>query len=223
MRTALFFLVCLAFPLIAAAQESVVDLRRDEDDRNAFGIWGGASFASPDWWGAQRERGVFLFGLRYRRIVKQSDAVMLAYTFDAIPAATVANTPVRTEQFCCIGLPEAVRRELEIQLGERIEPSTAYGFGLAPLGFQLELFRRSPVYLALGGGGGLLLFDRDVPQLDTRKMNFTATLNAGLRVVISDIWELTLGYKYHHLSNAGLGTFNPGLDSSMLYLGWMLR
>ena len=223
MRTVLFFLVCLALPLIVAAQESAVDLRRDEDNRNAFGVWGGVSFASPDWWGAQREREVFLVGLRYRRTVTQSEDAILAYTFDVIPAATVANTPVRTRRFCCLGLSESVRRELEAELGSGTEPSTAYGFGVAPLGFQLELFRRSPVYLALGGGGGLLFFDRDVPHLDTRKMNFTATLNAGLRVVISEVWELTLGYKYHHLSNAGTGTFNPGLDSSMLYLGWMLR
>ena len=222
MRTALFLLVCLACPLIGAAQESPVDLRREENSRNAFGVWGGVSFASPDWWGAAGEREVFLVGLRYRRTVSQSENALLAYIFDVIPAATVANTPVRTRNFCCIGLPDDIRRELE-RTTERIEPSTAFGFGVAPLGFQLELFRQNPVYLTLGGGGGLLLFDRDVPQLDTRKMNFTATLNAGLRVVILDNWELTLGYKYHHLSNAGTGTFNPGLDSSMFYLGWMHR
>lgn len=222
MRAALFILVCLALAPIVAAQEQAVDLRRDEDHRNAFGIWSGVSFASPDWWGAQRERAVFLIGLRYRRTVSRSDAVALAYTFDVIPAATVANTPVRIRPVCCTGLAENVRRELERSL-ERVEPSTAYGFGVAPLGFQLELFRHRPVSLTLGGGGGLLFFDRDVPHLDTRKMNFTATLNAGLRMVIAEVGEVTLGYKYHHLSNAGTGTFNPGLDSSMLYLGWMRR
>ena len=223
MRSALFFLMYLAFPLIVAAQESPVDLRRDEDPRNSFGIWGGVSFASPDWWGAVREREVFLVGLRYRRTVKRSDDHLVAYTLDLIPAAAVANTPVRSIEFCCAGLPRSLRQRIEVNIQEVVEPSTAYGFGIAPLGFQLELFRQNPVYLTLGGGGGFLLFDRDVPRLDTRKMNFTATLNAGLRVVLLDAWELTLGYKFHHLSNAGTGMFNPGLDSSMFYLGWMFR
>ncbi len=222
MRTALLLLACLAVPMLATAQESPVHLRRGEANRHAFGVWGGVSFASPGWWGAVREREVFIISLRYRRTVTRTENVVLDYTFDVIPAAAVANTPIRTTRFCCLGLPETTGRHFE-QSMERIEPSTAYGFGVAPIGFQLELFRQSPVYLTLGGGGGLLLFDRDVPRLDTRKMNFTATLNAGLRVVILDDWELTIGYKFHHLSNAGTGTFNPGLDSNMFYLSWMRR
>ena len=222
MRSVLLLLACLVFTTLAAAQESPIDLRQDDGERHAFGVWGGLSFASPGWWGAVRKREVFIIGLRYRRTVSSSENVTVAYTMDVIPAAAVTNTPVRTRQFCCLGLPEAIRRELEIQT-ERIEPSTAYGLGIAPLGLQFELFRQNPVYLTLGGGGGLLFFDRDVPRLDTRKTNFTVTLNAGLRIDLLEDWEVTLGYKFHHLSNAGTGTFNPGLDSNMFYLGWMRR
>ena len=222
MRIALLFLTCLVFTSLAAAQDSPIDLRRGDVERHAFGVWGGVSFASPGWWGAVREREVFIIGLRYRRTVSQSENATVAYTMDVIPAAAVTNTPVRTRRFCCTSLPAALRRNPDGET-ERIEPSTAYGLGLAPFGLQLELFRQNPVYLTLGGGGGLLLFDRDVPRLDTRKMNFTVTLNAGLRARVFEDWELTFGYKFHHLSNAGTGTFNPGLDSNMLYLGWMRR
>ena len=222
MRTAVLLFVCLTLPTVATAQDAPGDLRRGADKRHTFGVWGGLSFASPSWWGAVQEREVLLLGVRYQRAMSQSESVYLAYTFDLIPAAAVTNTPVRTTGFCCRGLPNALRRNLDVEV-ERVEPSTAYGFGVAPLGFQLELFHQHLVYLTLGGGGGLILFDRDVPRLDTRKMNFTATLNAGLGFAILEDWKLTIGYKFHHLSNAGTGTSNPGLDSSMFYLGWMFR
>ncbi len=32
-----------------------------------------------------------------------------------------------------------------------------------------------------------------------------------------------VGYKFHHLSNGGTGTFNPGLDANVFYLGWGRR
>jgi hypothetical protein len=30
-----------------------------------------------------------------------------------------------------------------------------------------------------------------------------------------------LGYRRHHLSNAGLGEVNPGLDSNVLFFGFV--
>jgi hypothetical protein len=34
--------------------------------------------------------------------------------------------------------------------------------------------------------------------------------------------SFTIGYKYHHLSNAETGTINPGIDSNIIYLGFSI-
>ena len=224
MRLIVLLFLCVILGRPVAAQHTEERPSPAEDYRHAFGAWGGLSFASPGWWGVIREREVFLVGVRYRRMLRRTPTASVAYTFDLIPAAAVTKTPTRTQRqrLCCSDLPRTLRRELESQT-EVIEPATAFGFGVTPLGIQLELFRDNPVHFALGAAGGLLFFDRDVPNLDTRKMNFTATLHAGVRIPLLQAWELTAGYTFHHLSNAGTGTSNPGLDSSMFYLGWMHR
>ena len=207
MRTVSLLLLCL-LPALAAAQD---DSGRDDAPRTTVSVWSGVSFESPGWWGAVRGREFFILGLRYQHTVTRSSATSLAYTLDLIPAAVVTKTPSHTASSCCLGFFEDV------------VPGTAFGVGIAPLGLQLELFRENPVYLALGLAGGVLWFDRDVPRVQTRKMNFTAELSAGLRYPIADDWALTVGYKFHHLSNAGTGTFNPGLDANVFYLGWGRR
>lgn len=221
MRTVSLLLMCL-LPALAVAQD---DPGRTDDNRSAISVWSGVSFHAPGWWGVARGREFFIVGVRSRHIVARSSTASLAYTFDVIPATMVTKTPTRVTVSCCT-LPFAVDSSELATIDadrERIEPGTAYGFGVAPLGLQLELFRKSPVYLAVGLAGGAIWFDREVPDLQTRKMNFTAELGAGLRYPIKDHWELTLGYKFHHLSNAGTGTFNPGLDANVFYLAWGRR
>jgi len=218
MRYALLLLLVFALPSPAAAQGGRPHVGAVRD---AVGLWGGASFSTPGLWGAVQGRALFIVGVQYRHPLSRSPSASLAYTFDLIPAAAVTKTPTRVSTACCSYVPLSGRRGArEI---EQVEPATAYGFGVAPLGLQLVLFQQRPVQFALGIAGGLLLFDRDVPMLDTRRMNFTAELGAGVRIPIRDHWEATLGYKFHHISNAGTGTFNPGLDVNMFYLSWMYR
>lgn len=221
MRAVLLILLCL-LPATALAQDNSAG---PGDDRSTFSVWTGVSFHAPGWWGAVRGREFFILGVRWRHTVAQSSSASLAYTVDGIPLAMVTKTPTRVTPPCCrppfatdSSGPGAINADRE-----RIEPGTAFGFGVAPLGLQLELFRESPVYLVLGIAGGIIWFDRDVPKLQTRRMNFTVEAAASLRYPIKDRWEFTVGYKFHHLSNGGTGTFNPGLDANVFYLAWGRR
>lgn len=218
MRTVSLLCLCLVLPVGVAAQDAATDPGRSDEDQSVIGLWSGVSFDSPGWWGAVREREFFILGLRYRHTLTRSRAVALAYTFDVIPAAIVTKTPTCTTPACCPWRSETMCRDLKL-----VVSGTAYGVGVAPLGVQLELFREHPVRVVVGMAGGLLWFDRDVPRLRNRKMNFTAELSTSLRYRITDGWEMTAGYKFHHLSNAGTGTFNPGLDANVFYLGWGRR
>jgi hypothetical protein len=44
-------------------------------------------------------------------------------------------------------------------------------------------------------------------------------VGAGLRLVLTTRTTLTVGYRYHHLSNGFRGKINPGVDANLVYLG----
>ena len=66
-------------------------------------------------------------------------------------------------------------------------------------------------------GAGLLHFERDVPP-DTLRTPFTLRVGAGLRHALGSRKALVLGYRLHHISNAGRAERNPGLNSSFPYI-----
>ncbi|HEY9517235.1 MAG TPA: acyloxyacyl hydrolase [Gemmatimonadaceae bacterium] len=100
---------------------------------------------------------------------------------------------------------------------------TAYGFGLSPVGFQLRLFRQSPVQILAHASGGALWFSRPVPDPEATRFNFTAELGSALQIRLPDHFGLVLGYTWHHTSNAGTGHVNPGLNSRVLTFGLVVR
>jgi hypothetical protein len=73
--------------------------------------------------------------------------------------------------------------------------------------------------IVLGGTGGFLAFSKPVPFANARKLNATLDVGIGLEMAVGRRWRAIGGYKFHHLSNAGTGDFNPGLNASLWYLG----
>jgi hypothetical protein len=43
---------------------------------------------------------------------------------------------------------------------------------------------------------------------------------AGVDVVLRNGRAATIGYRFHHISNAGSGPSNPGLDANIVYVGF---
>lgn len=73
-----------------------------------------------------------------------------------------------------------------------------------------------------GGSAGLLAFEREVPFGNTRKLNLTFDITAAVRAPAWRSLAPVIGYKFHHLSNAGTGDFNPGLDANLWFVGVIL-
>lgn len=94
----------------------------------------------------------------------------------------------------------------------------AYGFGVSPLFFRWNFARPERVQPFVEFAGGLLRTDRPVPE-DTRRRNFTAQTGLGVRIWLSAHQALLLGYRFHHLSNAGPGEINPSVNSNFFYGG----
>ena len=67
--------------------------------------------------------------------------------------------------------------------------------------------------------GGFLYFTEQVPVPESSQFNFTFSFGAGVQA-FRGARALTLGYKFHHISNAQTGHYNPGIDSNLFYFGW---
>jgi hypothetical protein len=69
---------------------------------------------------------------------------------------------------------------------------------------------------------GLLIFHGEVPFGNTRKLNLTFDITAAVRVSVGRSLAPIVGYKFHHLSNAGTDDFNHGLYARVWFAGLMV-
>ncbi|HVS88655.1 MAG TPA: acyloxyacyl hydrolase [Candidatus Acidoferrum sp.] len=94
---------------------------------------------------------------------------------------------------------------------------TAYGFGLNPLALKwnLETRRRVVPYFELGGG--TLFTNHEVPA-GTSRVNFTSSGAFGMHFLRRK-YNWSIEVRYMHISNAGLSTPNPGINTIRVRLG----
>jgi len=172
-------------------------------------IWSGYSFGSISgkFLAITPGRQFAIVGLQYGRILVAGEKVALAYTFDVIPMAMVTNNPQTEVTGEGIFSTEYVRRK------------SVYGLGLAPMGLKFYFFQAKWFKFFANASSGFLTFLNEVPVEKARKFNFTFDLGLGAQITTGSHCALTLGYKLHHLSNAKTAHSNPGLDSSVFYLG----
>jgi hypothetical protein len=67
-------------------------------------------------------------------------------------------------------------------------------------------------------GGGLLWTDQKFPLnwgRDTSAVNFTPQVGGGVNIFRSPRQNVSLGFKFIHISNAGLGSENPAMHDSL--------
>jgi hypothetical protein len=182
---------------------------------NQLSVWGGISFDSPagNFLGLVEDRQFFIVGLRYGRIVAAGRGIALAYVFDVIPIAVVSNNPK------IVNGHRIVRDDRTVDFHQALIREPVYGAGLSPIGLQIYFFREKRVKLFANGSTGFLTFFREVPLPDARKFNYTFEFGGGVQVVTWSRWTVSLGYKFHHLSNANTAAANPGLDANIFYMG----
>jgi opacity protein-like surface antigen len=70
----------------------------------------------------------------------------------------------------------------------------------------------------LQGGAGVTWTDLDHDFVG-QAFNFNLQLAAGARFFIADHWSLNLEYRYQHISNAGMGEHNVGINAQGPILG----
>lgn len=93
---------------------------------------------------------------------------------------------------------------------------TVYGVGLNPLNLKWNFVRRGRVSPYLELSGGTLFTTSKVPP-QTSAVNFTSGAAFGMHLLGSRAWALEA--RYLHISNAGLGDLNPGINTFEIRVG----
>ena len=182
---------------------------------NEFTVWGGYSPNSPKLIGVTEDRHLTMFGFGYARVMLATNIVAWKFTIDTVPLILVSQpTFAGTE----IAQPSRVPVAFQSSIGRR----TTYGIGLMPVGFQFNFRPRKRIQPVAGINGGFAYFStRDVPVPASSNFNFMFSAGPGVQIFTSESRSITLGYRFHHISNADTGNpFNPGIDSNFFYAAY---
>jgi opacity protein-like surface antigen len=68
------------------------------------------------------------------------------------------------------------------------------------------------------GHGGYMYSTQPIPVNEAGSFNFTFDVGAGFELYRSQNRSIRAEYRYHHISNHGTATYNPGIDSGMFQL-----
>lgn len=160
---------------------------------NEFGVWLSGQFANGHAFGSTIDTRMYQFEGRYTRLVYANQTVALRYVATVVP-------------ICSVGVP-----------GSDGQRGYAYASGGSPIAIQLNWLHSGRIQPFFTSGGGFLYFDRHL--FSATQLNFTAQVGVGVQVFSSKHHSIDFGYRYHHISNANLGSVNPGMDSHVLFLG----
>jgi hypothetical protein len=96
--------------------------------------------------------------------------------------------------------------------------NTAYGAGVNPFAFKWALDTHRSVVPYFELGGGTLFTNTKVPE-GTSRINFTSSGAAGLHFLGSK-HNISAEVRFMHISNAGLATPNPGINTIQFRVGF---
>jgi lipid A 3-O-deacylase len=95
--------------------------------------------------------------------------------------------------------------------------NTTYGAGFSPLGLKWNFATRGSIAPYFELNGGTLFTNHDVPT-GTSDVNFTDAAALGFHL-FGEKRAWTVEARYMHISNAGLSTPNPGINTFQVRVG----
>jgi hypothetical protein len=210
MRLFLSLVFALFVSISVCAQDTDNPFQLKHGD-NEFGFWGGISPKATTIFGGlhddeAEDRKFFIAALRYGRTLAANDSLALQYTLDVVPLAVATGTIVsRTTS------PSGV---------DTFHRETAYGAGFTPAGLQLDFANGSKVHPFAHVNGGFLYFNKSVPIEDAGRFAWVGEAGGGLRIFTSERRAVSVGVRFHHISNGDRQGSNRGLNQFVIYAGF---
>lgn len=164
-------------------------------------LWTAGGHSVP---GGTGKTGIWDAGLRYGWVLLDSHGPgflrgRFEYAIDAVPVYLIfeGNTYF---------LP-----------GGRTSANTAYGVGVNPFALKWNFERHGNLVPYAELSGGLLFTTHKVP-LGTSSVNFTPSAAFGAHF-LTQRFAYTLEARYLHISDAGLSSLNPGINTFEVHFG----
>jgi hypothetical protein len=229
----LLFSTC--FPLSAFCQE------------NSHGYGGVSSFGisasySPDsshiLIGDSGQRRIWTAGGEYTHLLRENSLLRLDYEGAVMPVFEETDPTVIGTVFTISGQPivtsQSPVRVLHIAngpVGSILTGTTSsvplyalfgrqntYAAAITPVGLRVSAMPRWIFQPSIAIDTGFVISARDIPLDDSSQFNFTFAVGPGLQFFNSSHTSLRAEYLYRHISNAGLGAQNPGIDQGVVRL-----
>ena len=100
------------------------------------------------------------------------------------------------------------------------EPVITHGVGFTPrIKYSFTAWDRLRPYVEFAGGPFWTDLGKRIPEQSTQ-LNFILTGGLGASYFLTDRTALTVGYRFHHFSNAGTRMPNLGINSSLPLIGY---
>lgn len=89
-------------------------------------------------------------------------------------------------------------------------------FGISPLGYEFvkPLFKQT--FFSSGLSSGVVFTNKYFPTDKSRRLNYTFDIHISIQHFLFSKTAVSIGYRFHHLSNAQTGKHNPGIDSNFI-------
>lgn len=172
-------------------------MAQDNEIVQRFSIWSGYSAVSVRFLGKTREAKSQIIAFGYqRKLLEYKPNYHLWFTADMIPYLHFDYS----------------KRD---DLGRRAVRS---GAGISPIGFKMVYTNSNFWNPYVRTSGGIIYMNDKFPTDKARHLNFTFDIDLGNTFHLDENTFLSLGYKFHHISNAETGKENPGLDSNFFFL-----
>lgn len=186
-------LVCmlLLFCGLAGAQTSSGPLDAKPWD---LGFWGGGGLSVP---GGTQDTHMFNAGIRLGKVL----------TGDLGPGLLKGNF-----EWSADGIPV-------YYIWQAAPAQNAYAAGFNPVNLKWNFTRSATTIPYVELGGGVLFSNHQVPG-GTNDVNFLTHAALGFHFFVRPRQALTLTTRYEHISNAGLTTPNPGINTVQFTVGW---
>jgi len=99
------------------------------------------------------------------------------------------------------------------------QTTTVYAGGFSPLQLRYNFGSHNKVVPYVEIGGGILGSSAQLPE-NTYRFNFLDQGSLGLQFMRKGKPSIQAGVRYQHISNAGLGMHNPGINSMYFFGGF---
>jgi lipid A 3-O-deacylase PagL len=86
------------------------------------------------------------------------------------------------------------------------------GGAVAPLGARATLFQHHSIQPSFSVDLGFVVATRDIPVENSDQFNFMFSFGPGVQIFSTPQTSMRIEYIFRHISNAGIGNVNPGVD-----------